>query len=319
MKIIYELTNKLFVLDILNKSENSFIKKTITWWLEKLKTYGTDSSQMLLIDDERFNFYSFHIVKEYEKAFSIKESKEILNEKLNSIKLKYWNCGKFLFYHLDDFFVDWEPVEHILWKKWKISYRLNLAFIDQKTYILFQSILWTNFFANKNYRIFPQSFFTLTYLKKKLARNNLNLLYIFDNEIKLVKVENWFYSSISKINLWIDRLKSIFRDNNISLLLYKSYKTKDFNEFSKKLIDDCFDFYNKMLIKWLWENIGKGTDCILFTSLLQNDFFLENFNEQYQKNINWYILPFHYSGNLNLFWRKWDPDKTDILIALNNI
>ncbi|MFZ5341486.1 MAG: hypothetical protein ACOZBL_02825 [Patescibacteria group bacterium] len=46
---------------------------------------------------------------------------------------------------------------------------------------------------------------------------------------------------------------------------------------------------------------------------------MENFNSQYQSMINGYILPFHYSGNLNLFGRKWDPDKTDVLIALNNI
>ena len=46
---------------------------------------------------------------------------------------------------------------------------------------------------------------------------------------------------------------------------------------------------------------------------------MEIFNKQYSKENNKYIVPFHYSEELDQFGRSWEPEDIDALIYANRI
>jgi hypothetical protein len=52
---------------------------------------------------------------------------------------------------------------------------------------------------------------------------------------------------------------------------------------------------------------------------MKNGHFMEIFNQQYSKQSNSYIVPFHFPDELELFKKQWEPEDIDALIYLNKV
>lgn len=321
MYLLYELKNKTIILNIINLVTSNILKKSLNYNIDKIKINDIDKKdkKIFLLDDERFNFYSFVVNKIFEKKITISDLKKIIDEKKNEININYWKPWIFILYSIWEITINNVEDEYIIWKSWIIKFRINFVYLNNTSVLSIKNILWNNFTNDLNLKILPNSFHTIHFLKEKLNKNNLNIVYIEENEIKLIIIENWFYSKIIKFWLWIDKLKSIFKDNNLSIVYYQTYKTNDFNDFTLNLINESFNFYINLLIKWLKENLWNWQDCIIISNLLENEFFIKTFNNEYTKNIKWFVLPFNYWQELNNIWKKWEPNKIDILITINNM
>ncbi|MBQ2600517.1 hypothetical protein II582_04025 [bacterium] len=59
----------------------------------------------------------------------------------------------------------------------------------------------------------PQSFHTTLFLRNNLKRENFNLLYITESGAKIIKIKNSFYDSVNVINLGLNSLKQMYKDN----------------------------------------------------------------------------------------------------------
>jgi hypothetical protein len=124
--------------------------------------------------------------------------------------------------------------------------------LDRKTCLEFND-KYGNFHNQKNLEIIPESFQTINFLKNTVNNDNFLLLYIRDSHCKGVLVEKGFYKRIESINLGVNALMQMYKDNGISKYRYKQYEEIENNPFAKNLVIQTLEFYSQMLCKWMKE------------------------------------------------------------------
>ena len=304
------------------------IKSQSEFWLQNYLLYEPLSNIILsttqysrykhifLLDDQRFAFFSYDINFSSEKDLTLHDIQSIIQDKLTDAEKK--TKETFLFSHIDSIFVNWEEKWFLIWESWEISCRIILVFLNRETCRVFNDVFW-DFQAQKNIEIYPESFQTITYLRNNMHMDDFLLLYIRDSHCKGVLIENGFYSSIDSINLWVNALMQMYKDNWISKYRYKNYEEIENNQFAKNLVVQTLEFYSGMLCKrinekWFWNH-----NIFVVSSIMKNWHFMEIFNKLYSQNNNKYIVPFHYSEELDQFGRVWEPEDIDALIYANRI
>ena len=110
-----------------------------------------------------------------------------------------------------------------------------------------------------------------------------------------------FYDQIYTLNLGIDAVKKMYKDNGIANYWFKSYDFIEGNELAKQLVQETLEFYGQLLCKRLQDKYCTNTDIVLISSMTQNGHFLERFNKVYSKLSNNYIVPFHRAQNLDTY------------------
>lgn len=166
-------------------------------------------------------------------------------------------------------------------------------------------------------KIYPQSFYTVGYLKKALHKPELQLLYVFDEYAKVITLTHGKYTRCERINLGVRMLKGIYKENNVLPFFFKSTAEIELNEFAKNLVVQSVDFFAETLMRRMKEFIKPGQDLIVVSSLISNKYFLDRLNEQYKKTTNGFIVPLHHTNDLHTFQRERDSDEIDVLTMLN--
>ncbi len=321
MNIFFEESNFFYGFSYKDKKLSN--PKTINLDLENLLISDLpekSKNNTFLLNENRFVFQNFLIQESTNEKLTMSYLNQILEKKKTKIYETNWNIGYFLFYNINDIIVNQERKNYVIGESGNIMFNLNIAYLDIETSTIFKSFYGNKFIEDVFLNIYPSSFFTLWFLKNSFDKRNFAMLYIFEDFAKLIIIKNWFYEYIFNIKLWISTLKTIFQENNIFDLYQKSFSTKDFNSFQTNLINECMDFYSNFLIKWLKDCDILYQDLILFSDIINNKFFLENFGKKYTYEIMWYAIPFHYSEKINSKGNK-NLKKifTDVISYLNTI
>lgn len=277
---------------------------------------NTKTQNTFLLDESRFSFFRFDIFLEIEDSFSIQKLQEITQEKMDSIELNQWVGWKFLTTYIDSIFVNWEEKKYVIWESGQLFFRLYIIYIDTKTLNQLNS-LYGKIRENPNIKILPQSFHTTLFLRNSLKRENFLLLYITESTAKLIKITNSFYESVNVINLWLNALKQMYKDNWISQYWYKDYNEIQNNTLAENLVIETIEFYSTLFFSRLEGQNCVWNDIFVISTIVKNGHFMEVFNRKYREYTNNYIVPFHYSDKLDTFNRDWEPDDMDTLIYLN--
>lgn len=140
-----------------------------------------------LLDDSRFHFFRFDIYREVDTPFSIDEFNVIVQERLQYLKNQ--TKEELLFTNVDSIYVDGEPKKFLLGAKGQIFFRLYLVYINRNTLLEFNKT-YGNLFHHKQLHIFPESFKTIAFLKRRLERDAFLLLYIKENSCKVIAIQD---------------------------------------------------------------------------------------------------------------------------------
>jgi len=304
------------------------IKSQSEFWLQNYLLYEPlskiiDSTtqypkykHIFLLDDQRFSFFSYNTSFSSNKKLTISDINALVQEKL--IKAEKETKEDFLFSHIDSIFVNWQEKQFLIWESGEISCRIILVFLNRDTCKIFNDKFW-DFQSQKNIEIYPESFQTISFLRNNMNMDNFLLLYIRDSQCKWVLVENWFYKRIESLNLGVNSLMQMYKDNWISKYRYKNYEEIEDNPFAKNIVIQTLEFYSEMLCKRINENRFWLQNIFVISPIMKNWHFMEIFNKIYSKENNKYIVPFHYSEDLDQFWKTREPEDIDALIYANRI
>lgn len=271
---------------------------------------------IFLLDDQRFTFFSYNVEFTSEKKLTLNDIQSLVQEKLALAEKK--TKEKFLFSHFDCILVNWSEKQFLIWEKWNISCRIILVFLNRESCGIFNDKFW-DFQSQKNIEIYPESFQTINFLRNNMNMNDFLLLYIRDSHCKWVLVEDWFYKRIESLNLWVNALMQMYKDNWISKYWYKNYEEIENNPFAKNIVVQTLEFYSEMLCKRINEKKFWLQNIFVVSSIMKNWHFMEIFNKLYSRENNKYIVPFHYSEDLDLFGRNREPEDIDALIYANRV
>ena len=289
---------------------------------ENLATIIDNSSKypkyehIFLLDDQRFSFFSFDVEYYSEQALTLQDVQNIIN---NKIDLADRECKEvFLFSHIDTIRNNEQERNFLIGEKGELSFRVILVYLNRKSCLEFND-KYGNFHNQKNLTIIPESFQTISFLKKNIQSEKFLLLYIRDSHCKGIEVEKWFYEQIESINLGVNALMQMYKDNGISKYRYKNYEEIENNPFAKNLVVQTLEFYAQMLCRWIEEENLGGKNIFVISPIMKNAHFMEIFNKEYSKLNNNYIVPFHFSEKLELFGKQREPEDIDALIYINQV
>ncbi|MEF2176129.1 MAG: hypothetical protein V3575_06650 [Candidatus Absconditabacteria bacterium] len=316
MEIFYEIEGGLILTE---KKNNKIQKKVILNDIESfLDSIDNLDNKIFLLDEHKFMNWGFDVFVQKETPFNINEIKEIIDEKYEYILINYGKPGERIFYSIDDIFVGLEQKDYLIGQKGKIHFKLNLFFLKKDFTYMFNKIIGSGKLDNTRFKIYPQSFFTINYLKKIKSSKSINLLYFYKNTIKLITVKKGSYNKIEKLNMGMSKLKEMFQEDDIIRLYYDSFGNEELNTISNKLIERNMNFYSSTICAWLLEHIGNIKDLIIIGDILKNKHFLESFNNQFTDTIKGYVIPFNYSEGLEKYGKRWNYSDLDTLTFLNS-
>jgi hypothetical protein len=205
---------------------------------------------IFLLDDQRFHFFSFDVTMYFEEKITLSDLQRLINEKIALAEKE--TKEEYLFSHLENVFVDGVPKKFLIGEKGEIQCRIILVYLNRQTCLEFND-KYGNFHNQKNLKLMPESFQTIAYLKNTVKNDSFLLLYIRDSHCKGVLVEHGFYKRIESINLGVNALMQMYKDNGISKYRYKQYEEIENNPFAKNLVIQTLEFYSQMLCKWIEE------------------------------------------------------------------
>ena len=268
-----------------------------------------------LLDETYFYFFRFDIFLNQENELKLNELNEIIQDKKNEIKTRTRDA-ELINSYIDNIFINWDKKKYVIWEKWEIFFRVYMIYLDKTCLNRFNSV-YGDILNKKEINIIPQSLNTLLFLRKNIEKENFLLMYINENNCKMIKVRDWFYESIDILNFGIGSLKQMYKDNGIINYRYKTYEEIENNALAKWLVSETLNFYCELLIKRIFEKNLIWTDLILISSITKNTHFMETFNQKYSRINNNYIVPFHYSTTLETFKKLREPEDMDALILIN--
>ncbi|HRX63627.1 MAG TPA: hypothetical protein P5060_00810 [Candidatus Absconditabacterales bacterium] len=292
---------------ILHESFSNIIEKSVE---------DQPDQQTFLLDESRFSFFRFDIFLDSKENFSIQDLHEVTEEKMEFIENEKQIKGKFLTTYIDSIFVDGEEKSFVIGESGDIFFRLYIIYIDTISLNKLNST-YGKIRENKSIKILPQSFHTVLFLRNNLKRDNFLLLYITESFAKVIKIKDSFYDSVHVINLGLNSLKQMYKDNGISQCRYKDNEKIQENMLADNLVRETLEFYSNLFFSRLEEQGCIGNDIFVISPVVKNGCFMEIFNKKYREYTNNYIVPFHHSDKLKNFDSQREPDGMDTLIYLN--
>ncbi len=271
-------------------------------------------SIVLLLDEDHFDLYTVDLDFCATEKITVRDVQLIVNERLGYIKTHYKAGGEKLYYLIDNISVNDQEKPYILGEVGTVHATLTFVFLQKRTANVIKSTFGRDM---SKIKIYPQSFYTVGYLKKSLRKPHLQLLYVFDEYAKVITLTHGKYTKCERIDLGVRMLKDIYKENNVLPYFFKSAAEIEMNEFAKWLVVQSVDFFVETLMRWMKEFVKPGQDLIIVSSLIWNTYFLDRLNQQYKKNTNGFIVPLHHTNDLHTFQRQRESDEIDVLTMLN--
>ncbi len=321
MEVFYEQDSLIKYLSFKNKKIQS--KKKLNYSLTTLLTENTveeGSKKVFLIDEDRFNIFNFSITKNFNNKISLSDIKEIVKNKKANITTNHWNVWKFLYYNIENIFINWEQKDFLIWQSWKINFQISFFYLDFETVNLFKKFAGNKFLTDTNLQIYPASLFTNTFIKRSTQKENIALLYILNKEIKLIIIKDSKIKKIEKLSLGLSHLKEIFKESgNLEAYFSCLNSYKNYSWIGESIIVKNLSFYCWTITKRLKDNLPKSYNIVLLSKLTKSEMFWSIFSKNYCQQVWWYIIPFEHKNNFNSFWYKFEKDEVDLLAFLNSI
>lgn len=269
---------------------------------------------VLLLDEEHFDLYTVDLDFCSTEKIGVKDIQNIVTERLGYIKAHHKAGGEKLYYLIDNISINGQEKPYIIGEVWTVHATLTFVFLQKRSYNLIKATFGRD---TTKIKIYPQSFYTVGYLKQSLHKPQLQLLYLFDEYAKVITLKKGKYTKCEKINLGVRMLKDIYKENNVLPYFFKTSEEIELNEFAKWLVIQSVDFFVETLMRWMKEFVAPWQDLIIASSLISNKYFLDRLNQQYKKTTNGFIVPLHHTSDLHMFQREWDSDEIDVLTMLN--
>ncbi len=249
------------------------------------------SRACFLLKEKNFFYYTFTITLTSREKFTINDYKAIVQEKLSYISRKDGIETTYCNYECYNCTVNNQKTEQIIGKQWTLCFDLSFVIPKNDIITTIKKVCGSKFLMSDMLTLLPLSYYIIKYIDTVLQKKDAAIITIDENSVDLHIVHQWFYSRIESVNMWESLLRACYKDNNIDQYLYEWYETVEKNHILKKLIMESLEFYTYQISSWMKQYLSQWSDLFLVTNLIDNPYFLDVLTQQYNKVINWFIVP----------------------------
>ncbi len=272
-----------------------------------------DSDSVFLLDERYFDLVRCPIQGMIYEPMTIEQLSSLIDNKVKEIKKTHRLQSEMIMYDNENIIIDGEPSHFLLWKTGYIQRDLLLIYI-KPSLALSCPTLFKNLPAP---RLYPSSYFTLQFMSKSLHIPSFLILTLSEHTMKLIRVQDGFYDCIETLDRGIKHLKQILVSNNVIQYFNKDEKAISQNPMARSVMVEAIRFYNKIVCDWIQEYNNHTTTCIINTPAFKNNIFMDTFMEDYQAQLNGYIVPSSVHNQLNQYKRTRQMSEIDVLTYLN--
>lgn len=276
MNIIYFESNYYTIYDTTTK-----ILQTVYDSLEQILSY-IKPYDCLLLPEHHFVFtskqYSFYT----NQAFTIKDSKKLIQEYVEEQRKLFPNINQLVSYDIHNISVDGIQVPFHLGHKWQLHFQLDCIFWNSNSEVDFEYV------AKKKFNLLPLGFWTIKQCNTLVSDSEYSILYIHNTESKLILVKNGFYHHIELINFGKENLKAMYKEHHLLKYYWDPASTSPVTE---SIVKDITHFFAEKAIDWLSSFVSPNKNLLVISDITKNTYFMESFKLLFSKFINWYIIP----------------------------
>ena len=180
-------------------------------------TLNLKKKNIFLTPDENFVFSNFKVNFFANNPLTIKQLETIIEDKTSQLNQSFGRLGPMLLYFVENIFVDSQPSDFVLGEKGQIFFKLNIIFWRQHKFNEYKSMFGKHF-NNPLVKFYPRSFFTRQFVKQVFKTQNFALVYLLEEQTKLINVKDGSIFKINYLNFGVKDLKKILRENHLSYL-----------------------------------------------------------------------------------------------------
>ena len=254
------------------------------------KEFEQKTSLTFLLDEQLFSYHAIDMHISAQEPCSIAYIKWLIDEKIRHVGDASGAHTSYITHRISHILVNGEPKLHVLWHRWNITFSLELCLLTP-AWISMWELLSNKVFEKKFVEFYPRNYYTLAYLKSHLKHDKYAFLLVEQEMTQLICVENWWYTDVQYINIWIQLLKSCYKEHDIEKYFYIARDEVEQNHFLSKIVDEALSFFTNMLAKWLVTYIDTNIPLVVAWDVIQNPSFLPVFQDSYRAYGTWYIVP----------------------------
>lgn len=315
MNIVYE-HDGLFDVYQLSSSKTISKKRFFTWIDEVLLATKNDFDHaLLLLDESRFQFYSFTIECTSRTPFSISELKAIIAEKIRRIGWHEQQSTEYCKHLIENCKVEWKSVEHCVGKTGNLSFSLHCFLLKQEDCTACKQIVGTTFLDSRKFTIVPKTLYLIQYLVKALNKKEFSFVTIEKKSCKFISVQNWFYHRFESVNMGESLVQACYKEHDIQQYLYEGYDRIETNDLLKKLVYESLSFYSMQFCNRLQQFVVEGYELLLMSNMISNPLFVPALQEYYHKKNRWFIVPLNTLFKQNTYVYNHTPNEIPVVAA----
>ncbi len=260
----YEINNEKY---LVWNYKNKKIKNKI-FYFQNLNKLEYSHEIKLFLKDTNFNYYYNNFYFNQDKKFNLLQ----LEKLLSSFCIN--KNEKIIWYYINNIIINWQKEKFILWKKWEISFWIWLYTLHKKYLDKIKWIFWQN-----KVKIYPSSISSIQCISNFFE--SWNLIYLLENNTKIIKLEKWFYKKIEEIEVGLKSLS-----NSIAEIFHTDICFEELNEFQKSVYLKKINEFIQPISIFIKKNISNKT-LYLISDLKKYPKLIDRLSD----NLNIWIIP----------------------------
>lgn len=223
----------------------------------------------MMVQESYFDYYSYTIALTSPTSFTIKDLKQLIQQKITHIKRTQWRRELLYHYTISHCMKECEPVLHVLWKSWNLSFVLNIVVL-QHTHVLELK----KHCLPSNVTIIPKHFWVVLRLGW-MMQWPVSVLHFEENEIVAIWCQDGWYRTISTAPFGLTLLYESLKDHDIAAYLYNDIERLEKNMLLRKTVEEVFTFFIKQCVSWMHQQAVFWKPCILICPFAKHPVFVE--------------------------------------------
>lgn len=244
----------------------------------------------LLVNESYFDYYSYTIALTSPTTFTVKDLKEVIQQKVKLVRDKYERVEIVYHYLIEWCMTEYKPTSHVLWKSWNLSFILRVMVLKHLHVLELKKHLPVS-----QVKMIPKHLGLIQRISKVMIWR-FTVLNFGDCEIACIAAQWWWFAAMSTIPFGLSLLRECFKEHEIAPYLYNDIQRIEKNILLRKTVEEVFTFFLTQLVAWMHQHCVLGSPCILICPFATHPVFLEvieTLSASYQETV---FIPF--SGQL---------------------